>query len=213
MKPENQKRIIPMKQTMAEVDLKAQYGGRNSGDYGQTNSNKRNVVPAQSSSVQRLIKLDSALMQYGTMDAAKRHASSKNDIASADLSLNNYQKVQSKIRTRGDELKQTYMNPAFGPGELKQTSALNSHRGSNSMAEKRYSKPNNDLEESGVPKFGAKILGDNTKNSGSMPSTQRYDADKKAQKDPLDEHGYSVDTGEMRADLKSYIPKEPNVNL
>ena len=28
-----------------------------------------------------------------------------------------------------------------------------------------------------------------------------------------DDHGYSVDTGEMKADLKSYIPMEPSVGL
>lgn len=53
------------------------------------------------------------------------------------------------------------MNPAFGPHELKQrNSGMNSNRGSNSMAEKRYSKPNTDLEEIGdpSPKYGAKAL-------------------------------------------------------
>lgn len=128
-------------------------------------------------------------MQYGTIDIAKRHTSSKHDMVSADMAkanmgLNNYQKVQSKIRTKGDELKQTYMNPAFGTHELKQKgSGLNSNRGSNSMAEKRYSKPNTDLEEIGgepEPKFGSKILNDSTplsKIQASMPSTQRYETE------------------------------------
>lgn len=141
-----------MKQTMQETDLKRQYGVRTSGDY--ESSVKRNpAVPHQSSSVQRLIKLDSALMQYGTLDVAKRHTSSKHEITASNMANmgRDYQKVQSKIRTRGDELKSTYMNPAFGTHELKQKAGHNSNRGSNSMAEKRYSKPNTDLEEIGDP--------------------------------------------------------------
>ena len=46
-----------------------------------------------------------------------------------------------------------------------------------------------------------------------MPSTQRYGEDNQNQNYLTDDHGYSVDTGEMRADFKSYLPVEPNINL